>query len=470
MLGLSKSFRALANSSTQAKGWFFILFAYFTLHYVLRVGLSDTLQIDAAEQVVQSQELLFDYGNFQPPLFTWLLHTLWLFVEPSMESFVAFRYVLLVATFWLWHLVSRLLFNSPILQLISCSSWLLMYEFAWKLHQGSTHTTLMLLALMLTLHAVLLLLTKKSLGLYIYLGFVVALGVSSKYSFTGFALLALMAGLLVPKFRKIILHPYLSISVIVASLLSVPALIPLFLGRETVESGLQNQMGYSDFGVLMGNSDSASRVITAAIEFMLPLIFFMIFTSKNKWKSLKDDDVGWWLFLIIVGYLLGFLVTSCFIDMSQLKSRWLHPFLFVMPFLLIKLMDFEGKKYRVTSYFISVALFSVTVFSGRYVQLTTVDLERPNRLVIPISNAIKNLKMPDELGERYVYTEDVFLAAHLRVIKKVKVIVKPEGEHGGYFFTGNVIDRSSTNKKDEKLNSSIGFNDDLAYKISWVKL
>ena len=196
----------------------------------------------------------------------------------------------------------------------------------------------------------------------------------------------------------------------------------------------------------------------------------MIFTSKNKWKSLKDDDVGWWLFLIIVGYLLGFLVTSCFIDMSQLKSRWLHPFLFVMPFLLIKLMDFEGKKYRVTSYFISVALFSVTVFSGRYVQLTTVDLERPNRLVIPISNAIKNLKMPDELGERYVYTEDVFLAAHLRVIKKVKVIVKPEGEHGGYFFTGNVIDRSSTNKKDEKLNSSIGFNDDLAYKISWVKL
>lgn len=470
MLGLSKSFRALANSSTQAKGWFFILFAYFTLHYVLRVGLSDTLQIDAAEQVVQSQELLFDYGNFQPPLFTWLLHTLWLFVEPSMESFVAFRYVLLVATFWLWHLVSRLLFNSPILQLISSSSWLLMYEFAWKLHQGSTHTTLMLLALMLTLHAVLLLLTKKSLGLYIYLGFVVALGVSSKYSFTGFALLALMAGLLVPKFRKIILHPYLSISVIVASLLSVPALIPLFLGRETVESGLQNQMGYSDFGVLMGNSDSASRVITAAIEFMLPLIFFMIFTSKNKWKSLKDDDVGWWLFLIIVGYLLGFLVTSCFIDMSQLKSRWLHPFLFVMPFLLIKLMDFEGKKYRVTSYFISVALFSVTVFSGRYVQLTTVDLERPNRLVIPISNAIKNLKMPDELGERYVYTEDVFLAAHLRVIKKVKVIVKPEGEHGGYFFTGNVIDRSSTNKKDEKLNSSIGFNDDLAYKISWVKL
>ena len=470
MLGLSKSFRALANSSTQAKGWFFILFAYFTLHYVLRVGLSDTLQIDAAEQVVQSQDLLFDYGNFQPPLFTWLLHTLWLFVEPSMESFVAFRYILLLAAFWLWHLVSRLLFNSPILQLISSSSWLLMYEFAWKLHQGSTHTTLMLLALMLTLHAVLLLLTKKSLGLYIYLGFVVALGVSSKYSFTGFALLALMAGLLVPKFRKIILHPYLSISVIVASLLSVPALIPLFLGRETVESGLQNQMGYSDFGVLMGNSDSASRVITAAIEFMLPLIFFMIFTSKNKWKSLKDDNVGWWLFLIIVGYLLGFLVTSFFIDMSQLKSRWLHPFLFVMPFLLIKLMDFEGKKYRVASYFISVALFSVIVFSGRYVQLTTVDLERPNRLVIPISSAIKNLKMPDELGDGYVYTEDVFLAAHLRVIKKVKVIVKSEGKHGGYFFKGNIIDRSSANKKDEKLNSSIGFNDDLAYKISWVKL
>ena len=470
MLDFSKSFRTVANGFTQAKGWFFILFGYFTLHYVLRVALSDTLQIDAAEQVVQSQDLRFDYGNFQPPLFTWLLHTLWLFVEPSMESFVAFRYVLLLAAFWLWHLVSRLLFNSPILQLISSSSWLLMYEFAWKLHQGSTHTTLMLLALMLTLHAVLLLRNKKSLGLYIYLGFVVALGVSSKYSFSGFAILALMAGLLVPEFRKIILHPYLSISVIFAFLLSVPALTPLFLDKETVGSGLQNQMGYSDFGVLMGNSDSAWRVITAAIEFMLPLIFFMIFTSKNKWKCLKDDNVGWWLFLIVVGYLLGFLVTSFFIDMSQLKSRWLHPFLFVMPFLLIKLMDFEEKKYRVTSYFFAVAMFSVVVLSGRFLQLTVVDTEKPNRLVIPIVNAIQNLKMPDELGEEYVYTEDIFLAAHLRVIKKVKVIVKPEGEQGAYFFTGNVIDRSSINEKDEELNSAIGFNDTVAYKVSWVKL
>jgi len=470
MLILSKFFRAVSISTTQAKSWLFILFAYFTLHYVLRVGLSDTLQIDAAEQVVQSQELLFDYGNFQPPLFTWLLHTLWLFVEPSMESFVAFRYVLLFATFWLWYLVSRLLFSSPILQLISSSSWLLMYEFAWKLHQGSTHTTLMLLALLLTLHAVLLLQNKKSKGLYIYLGFAVALGISSKYSFSGFILLALVAGLLIADFRKIILHPYLAITIFVATLLSVPALIPLFLDKETLESGLQNQMDYSDLGVLKGNLLSFGRVITAAIEFMLPLILFMVFVSKNKWKALKNEAVGMWLLYVVAGYFLCFLWVSFFIDLSQLKSRWLHPFLFLMPFLLIKLIDLEGKKYRVISYFFSVAIFLVAVFLGRYVQLTTVDSEKPNRLVIPITNAIKNLKMPDELGEGYVYTEDVFLAAHLRVIKKVKVMVKSTGEKGGYFFSGKLIDRSSINKKDEKLNSSIGFNDDVAYKVSWVML
>jgi len=470
MLDFSKSFRTVANGFTQAKGWFFILFGYFTLHYVLRVALSDTLQIDAAEQVVQSQDLRFDYGNFQPPLFTWLLHTLWLFVEPSMESFVAFRYVLLFATFWLWHLVSRLLFNSPILQLISSSSWLLMYEFAWKLHQGSTHTTLMLLALMLTLHAVLLLQNKKSKGLYIYLGFAVALGISSKYSFSGFILLALVAGLLIADFRKIILHPYLAITIFVATLLSVPALTPLFLDKETLESGLQNQMGYSDLGVLKGNLLSVGRVITSAIEFMLPLILFMVFVSKNNWKALKNEAAGMWLLYVVAGYFLCFLWVSFFIDLSQLKSRWLHPFLFLMPFLLIKLIDLEGKKHRVTSYFFAVAMFSVVVLSGRFLQLTVVDTEKPNRLVIPIVNAIQNLKMPDELGEEYVYTEDIFLAAHLRVIKKVKVIVKPEGEQGAYFFTGNVIDRSSINEKDEELNSAIGFNDTVAYKVSWFKL
>ena len=141
-----------------------------------------------------------------------------------------------------------------------------------------------------------------------------------------------------------------------------------------------------------------------------------------------------------------------------------------MPFLLIKLIDLEGKKHRVTSYFFAVAMFSVVVLSGRFSQLTVVDTEKPNRLVIPIVNAIQSLKMPDELGEGLVYTEDVFLAAHLRIIKKIKVIVKPVGKKRGYFFSGKVLDRSSINEKDEELNSAIGFNDTVAYKVSWVKL
>ena len=50
---------------------FCLLAAYFLAHVVVRVTISDSLELDEAEQLVLGQALSWGYGT-KPPLYSWL--------------------------------------------------------------------------------------------------------------------------------------------------------------------------------------------------------------------------------------------------------------------------------------------------------------------------------------------------------------------------------------------------------------
>jgi len=146
-----------------SRGWLLFLTFYFIGHFFLRISYSSSFQIDGAEQVVLAQSIKWNYGNFQPPLFTWIVNGIWRLVPISVESFVLLRYLILFGVFWLWRIVAIELFKDPARQLFAAISWLLVYDFTWKLHQGSTHTTLMMLALVMSFYAMLKILKNRDI-------------------------------------------------------------------------------------------------------------------------------------------------------------------------------------------------------------------------------------------------------------------------------------------------------------------
>lgn len=68
---MSLDISQIASKLMRPKAWAIVLMAYCLVHLAIRLLLSNTFQVDGAEQVVDAQFFQLSYGNFQPPLVTW---------------------------------------------------------------------------------------------------------------------------------------------------------------------------------------------------------------------------------------------------------------------------------------------------------------------------------------------------------------------------------------------------------------
>ncbi len=76
---------------------FFCLFICFALHLALRAAVSETLQLDEAEQIFLTQEFRLGYGS-QPPLYTWLQAGVFVLVGKGVPGLALLKSLLLFRT------------------------------------------------------------------------------------------------------------------------------------------------------------------------------------------------------------------------------------------------------------------------------------------------------------------------------------------------------------------------------------
>ena len=451
------------------RGWFLFLVCYFGLHFILRVTLSSSLQIDAAEQIVQAQSLRWNYGNFQPPLFTWLLSLVWKVIPVSLESFVGFRYVILFVTFWIWRLIALQIFKDPGRQLLAATSWLLVFDFAWKLHQGSTHTTLMMLALVMTLHAVLLIMNNGKSRNYLYLGFAMALGVSSKYSYAGYVLATLLSGLLIAEVRSFILNKRILVTLISGVIFSTPAMISLLIPNETVVEGLNGELLFTPGGLISGNPGLLVLFLNACMEFtVLTLVIYALASIKRVSVGGNDLLIKWWFIFFLVVF-ATFLLAAVFFDASIIKARWMHPFLWFFPFFALMFMMSKSSAVQGGVIVFSTIVLMVLVVYARIYQMTYIsgEADKPGRLKWPVMDVVRQID--DNLFvDTNVYAKDAYLAAHIILAKKVNVSLGPPVGKKVVFFKGEVLTNKASSSI-ENTNSIEKFKKNIGYKVSWYR-
>ena len=257
------------SSLTKIQKYIYWFSIYTVAHLLIRLFFSSTLQLDDAEQIRLSQELLLGYPIPQPPMYSWLSWAMFQIVGAGLFALTLLKYTLITLTFWITWLVSGQLFQHLQTRYIATFSYLLMPSFAWHMHQGFTHTILLGFGIVLSLHALLSLKDNPSTKNYIYLGLAFGIGLMGKYSFLLFMVPILISALSIDSYRKIILSPKTLLAIAVFVLMIGPHAYWLSQHHQEIFISIDQKLQVTSDNALVDRFKSAWQFSTAAIAFVV---------------------------------------------------------------------------------------------------------------------------------------------------------------------------------------------------------
>ena len=170
------------DTNTLALPFLLALGAYFTLHIVLRVTVSDSLDYDEAEQALLSQWLLAGYTE-QPPLYTWLQHLFFVLFGKNVFAVSTLKNGILFLTYTCFFFASRAILHDDRRAILAAFSLLLIPQIGWESQRDMTHTTLVVFATAATLWQVMRLLKTQNIVNYCILGLLLSIGILAKANF-----------------------------------------------------------------------------------------------------------------------------------------------------------------------------------------------------------------------------------------------------------------------------------------------
>jgi 4-amino-4-deoxy-L-arabinose transferase-like glycosyltransferase len=392
---------------------------YIITNFLIRILFSQTLQVDDAEQIRFSQDLLLGYPIPQPPMYSWLSWIMFQIFGTGLLALTLLKYILISLTFWITWLVSGQLFQHLQTRYIATFSYLLMPSFAWHMHQGFTHTILLGFGIVLSLHALLSLKDNPSTKNYIYLGLAFGIGLMGKYSFLLFMVAILISALSINSYRKIILSPKTLLAIGVFVLMIGPHAYWLSQHYQEIFISIDQKLQVTSDNTLVARFKSAWQFSTAAIAFVVP--FALVFLI-NSWRRLFNTDKQlskranvlllnrfYWVIIISV------IVLALFVSMPHFKVRWFHPLMMIFPlWMMIRIERQELLSKPIIKWFNAILIvFTLLILSIRLLQVTIgPNLDKYGRLNIPIHETLNKLDSA-LLDSSTLKTNDAFLGAHL---------------------------------------------------------
>ena len=397
----------------------FWLFVYLVIHFFTRVLFSQTLQVDDAEQIRHAQELLLGYPIPQPPLYSWMSWEMFQIFNTSLFTLTLLKYVLIALTFWFTWLVSGQLFQNLQTRYIATFSYLLLPSFAWHIHQGFTHTILLGLGIILSLHALLSLKEDNSIKNYLYFGFSLGIGLMAKYSFLLFMIPLLLSAISTASFRKVIINQKILTTIGIFILIIGPHAYWLTQHYQEVFLSIDQKLKVTSDNLLFDRVKSVGQFSAAAIAFVMP--FALIF-SINSWKKIFNTDnqtvkndssllLNRFYLIIVVSIIL----LAIFISMPHFKVRWFHPLMMIFPLWILTRIERPTLLSKsIMRWFVSITvIFTVLILSVRIAQMTIgPELGNYGRLNRPIIETFNKLPI-SLIQDSIIKTGDGFIGSHL---------------------------------------------------------
>lgn len=314
---------------------------YFLLHLLIRISLSDSLELDEAEAVFHSQRLALGYGP-QPPLYDWLQ---WIFISGfglELFSLALLKNLLLLATYLCTWFLARPLIGVYAATAASMSL-VLFPQIGWESQRDLTHSVLVTCLASATLWCYFALLRKPVFGRFALLGLLVGLGSIAKYSFVIFVAGLAVSSWLVREHRAIVWNRKLLLSIAVALAVVLPHGLWLLQNVETVAAGTLRKMaeGTRVDGYFRNVVGGVLSLAGAIFAFTWLAVLVHALASRPWWKRIEfrpRTPHARFFLCLYASFLALLLLIVLSGEVGRVKDRWLQPLLFSLPVALFVLL------------------------------------------------------------------------------------------------------------------------------------
>jgi len=321
-----------AKALLSPRQWLLALVIYLGAQMLVRLWAGEALERDESEQVLWAQQLALGFGT-QPPLYTWLQRAVFELVGVSVLGLTLLKHGLLALTYLFTFAAARTLMPGP-LAALAAASMLLLPQISVDSHRDLTHVVLCTTTTAATWWAVLALRRRPTLWGYAALGLAVGLGMLSKYSYAVVALALLLALATAADTRSLLLHRGMVLALAVAALVVAPHALWLLSNLPQATGGTLAKMGAtSGLPWIEKLRLGFGELIVSTVWFLTPLwiVLAALFArGRSREGSVPGPACGLMRrYLAAIAALLLALVLAG--ALTQVKGRWLQPFLVVAP-------------------------------------------------------------------------------------------------------------------------------------------
>ncbi len=315
----------------------FLLLGYFSLHILLRVLISDSLDYDEAEQALLGQWLLPGYTE-QPPLYTWLQYYLFQLFGKNVFAISLLKNALLFLTYLLVYLSAARLLKDTRAAILTASSLLLIPQIAWESQRDMTHTTLVVFAAASVLWLTLRLVEDRSFLNYALLGLFCGIGFLAKANFILFLTILSLSLLTFPEGRKLLFSRMIFISFLITAAMNAYYVTWMFSNQDIVFSATHKFKQ----AIVTPWEKGVISFFTNTFLFVAPLCFFylLIFPGGlGRNRNHQTDFSSRFMFRYGLIFILILLVVVISFKITYVKDRWLQPLLFAAPLIFFSGLD-----------------------------------------------------------------------------------------------------------------------------------
>ncbi len=159
-----------------------LFFLFAAVQVCLRLLVSDSLELDEAEQVLLAQQWAWGYGG-QPPLYTWLQAAIFTLCGTNILGLALVKGGLVFAVLAFTYLAVHRVSECEPTALVAAGAWFLLPHFAWEARRDLSHTVLAVAAVAATVFFAVQWRKRPGAAAATGLGLSAALGVLGKYNF-----------------------------------------------------------------------------------------------------------------------------------------------------------------------------------------------------------------------------------------------------------------------------------------------
>jgi len=322
----------------------------------LRVALFPGVGGDDGEQLVFSQFFAWGYQVRNPPLITWLLIALQKVLGPTEISVVVLRMSILAGIYFVTLRLGQRLLDDQRLAPLGAGALLMIFYVAWNTIHGFSHSTMVTFWYAVAVLMILRIADNQSLLNFVLLGFVIGLGILTKYSFVVFLVSLIGAAVLDQHVRRALLSPALILSLLIAGALLFPHAEWYLANKPAGFIAAERELAFGEN--LLRIAKGLLHMVVAAAGFLLPL---------------------WLLLLIVFRTSLRKPATS-----AARSKPYLHLLertaLFIFMFAIIGIVAVESDRIR-THYMFFLSLFPLYFFMRFGTRMRALDIRRFSALI-----------------------------------------------------------------------------------------